>query len=116
MLTPPKDIFCQIEAIVTADPSRLDMGHYHTMPDGSEAFAEVDILSPRTNHCLVGWVIALTPRAARFERGREEVVEFANEILRNGDRPALPWGIIMSDEASALKVIKGRAAEEREAA
>lgn len=112
----PKDGFCQIEAKVLANPKLLKHDHYHTLPYGTEALTEEQILQPYTAHCLIGWVITVTPRAAAYERMRTDVVEFANEILTQSGRLPIPMGIVFSDEESMLKVIRGRAAEERQLA
>lgn len=86
------------------------------MSFGTEALTEQDIMLPYTAHCITGWVIAITPRAAAYERMREDVVEYANEILRASGRLPIPWGIIFSDEESMKIFIRGRSAEERQLA
>jgi hypothetical protein len=93
----PDDLFQQIEERVLRRPELLSMDEYHTLPDGSEA----------------GWIIALTPKAPEFERLRDNVDDFANEILVANGRLPIPFGIFYGDNASGLKLIRGRAAEER---
>jgi hypothetical protein len=109
----PDDLFQQIEERVLRRPELLSMDEYHTLPDGSEAFSPRDIVNHRTAHCVAGWIIALTPKAPEFERLRDNVDDFANEILVANGRLPIPFGIFYGDNASGLKLIRGRAAEER---
>ena len=109
----PKDGWQQIEKIVLENPKLLRHDHYHTLPHGTEALTEEEIMKPYTAHCLFGWVIAITPRAAAYERQRIEVIDYANEILvQNGQLP-LPLSLAFYDEESMLKIIRGRAPFER---
>jgi hypothetical protein len=109
----PPDLFQQIEARVLRHPELLDMGEYHLLPDGTEAMSPRDIVNHRTAHCLQGWIIALTPKAPDYERLRDDVDDFANDILKANGRLPIPFGIIYGERESALRVIRGRAAEER---
>lgn len=107
-------LFDKIEEQVLANPALLDMGHYHTLPDGSEAFTREDILLPTTAHCLLGWVEVTLMRETRSRRmAGEDVYEWVQDQLAKRGYYPIPWGIVFSDEASALRVIRGRAAEER---
>ncbi len=89
------------------------MREYHTLPDGNEAFTVDQILHPDTRHCILGWVVALTPGAALHEQRMGDVEDYAQDLLVRAGKLPLPWGIVFSDEESALKVIRGRAAEEK---
>lgn len=112
----PDDLFIQIEAAITKHPERLKAFHFHELVNGAEAFTEEQILDKKTSHCLVGWIIAMTPRAAHFEMSQypnHTADDFANRILKMNGRKPIPMGIIHSDEESMLKVIKMRATEER---
>lgn len=113
MLKAPDNIFIQIERLVLKRPERLDQREWHTLPNGNEAFTMEEILAPDTRHCLLGWIVALTPGAALHEQRRGDVEEFAQDLLVRAGKLPIPWGIIFADEASALKLIRGRAAEER---
>lgn len=112
----PRDGWTQIEARITENPKLLNAGQYHALTYGTEALTEEEIMRPYTQHCLTGWVIAITPRAAAYERMREDVVEFANEILVSNGRLPIPWGIVFSEEDSMRIFVAGRAAEERQLA
>lgn len=112
----PRDGFTQIAERITQNPKLLKTDDYHSLPHGTEAMTEEEIMRPYTAHCLIGWIIAITPRAAAYERMREDVVEFANEILVQSGRLPIPMGIVFSDEESMRKVVLGRAAEERQLA
>lgn len=113
----PPDLFRKLESIVAKTPSRLDLTHYHSINQREVTDAD-QILSAHVNHCLIGWVIALTPGAARMEARREasgcDPIEFANDILVSSGRLPIPLAIPFSDEVSAIKFIRGRAAEERQ--
>jgi hypothetical protein len=109
----PKNGFQLIEDRILANPKMLNAGHYHTLPYGTEATTEEDIMKPYTAHCLFGWVVAVTPRAAAYERNREDVLEYANQILIDSGRLPIPMAIAFSDEESMRKVVRGRASEER---
>lgn len=113
MLKAPSDLFCRIEARLKENPELLTLDEYHLMPDGDEAFLEPDIMHYKTAHCLAGWIIAMTPNAARLERMRTDVDEYAQQILVASGRPRIPTAILFSDAESVLKIIRGRAAEER---
>ncbi len=73
-------------------------------------------MDPETSHCLAGFVVALTPKAAGYEHLREDVDVFANEILRANSRLPIPLAIFTSDDESVKIVVAGRASEERSAA
>ncbi len=109
----PKNGFTQIAERITQNPKLLKADDYHSLTYGTEALTEEEIMRPYTAHCLIGWVIAITPRAAAYERMREDVVEFANEILVQNGRLPIPLGIVFSDEESMRKIVLGRAAEEK---
>lgn len=113
MLKAPQDLFIQIEKRVLKRPELLNMREYHLQSNGNEAFTIDEILHADTQHCILGWVVALTPGAALQEERMGDVEEFAQNLLVRAGKLPLPWGIIFSDEASALKVIRGRAAEEK---
>ena len=109
----PSDGFQQIEAIVTKNPKLLLAGDWHTLPNGKEAFTAEEIMRPHTKHCLMGFIIKVTPKAAEYEMLREEVDEFANSILlANGHNP-IPRAIIFGEEADMLRTIVLRANAER---
>ncbi len=115
LLTAPKNLFQIIEAIVEARPELLKAHHWHEMASGREAFVEEQIMDTDTAHCAAGWIVALTSRGAEFERIRQDVDVYANEILVNSGYPPIPMAIYHSDEESMLKIIKMRAKKEREA-
>lgn len=116
LLKCPPDLFQQIEARIKDKPELLSAFHYHELTSGREAFTEEQILEADTKHCLAGWVVALTPKAAHYEHMREDVDVFANEILVSNGRLPIPMAIYHSDEDSMRKVIAGRCSEERCAA
>lgn len=89
------------------------MDHYHSLNDGTEATSPEQILHPMCRHDLAGWIVFFTHGAARAEMGRVDVDDFAQSILQAGGYPPIPWGILFGEEEDALKVIRGRAAEER---
>ncbi len=113
----PADLFRKIEATVLRDPSRLNLDDYHTL-NGREVVDPDHILSAHCQHCLIGFIVALTPGAARMESRRNEhgcdPVDFANDILVESGRLPVPLAIPFSDYASVIKFIRGRAAEERQ--
>lgn len=113
LLKAPDNIFQMIEEIITKNPNLLKPGDWHTLPNGREAFTEEQILDEDTAHCLAGFIVALTPNAAKAERIRLDVDEFANEILVNSGRLPIPLAIYMEEEETLIKILKGRAAEER---
>ena|SRR5690348_4724630 len=115
ILKTPRNIFQMIEEIVTARPELLKTYHWHELPNGREAYVQDQIMDRDTAHCLAGWIVALTPRAAEFERLREDVDTYANEILVNSGRKPIPVAIFMEldDSETALKIIRKRANEER---
>lgn len=102
-----------IEKIITENPKLLKAGDWHTLANGREAFTEEQILEENTAHCLAGWLVALTPNAAKAERIRMDVDEFANEILVNSGRQPIPLAIYMEEEESMIKIIRRRASDER---
>ncbi len=116
LLKTPNNLFQLIEKAITDRPELLDAFNWHELPNGREAYTEEQILDEDTKHCLAGWIIALTPKAAGYEHLREDVDTFANEILRANGRLPIPNGIFTSCEESMKLVIAGRAAEERAAA
>lgn len=113
----PNDFFQQIEREVLRNPWRLKQHHWHEI-DGVEAVMPRDVESTECAHCLFGWIIAMTPGGASVEHAREtrgqDTQDLANEILVRNGRLPLPLMLAWADEASALKTIRGRAAEERE--
>jgi hypothetical protein len=113
ILTAPKDLFQKIEKIVTERPELLKVHNFHELPNGTEALVMDQIMDEDTAHCLAGFVVALTPRGAEFERLRHDVDDFANEILRGSGRKPIPKAIFNSDEESMLKIVKRRAEAER---
>jgi hypothetical protein len=116
ILITPKDLFCQIEEIVTNNPKLLKAHHWHEMANGKEANTPDQIMAEGTSHCLAGWIVRLTQNAPRFERLREDVDTYANEILTLNGREPIPMAIYKEDEETMLKIIRGRAAREREEA
>lgn len=115
LLKTPNNLFQQIEAIITERPELLQLHHYHELASGREAFTEEQILESDTAHCLAGFIVALTPKAAGYEHMREDVDVFANEILKSNGRLPIPMAIFNSDVASVAIIVKGRASEERAA-
>lgn len=113
MLKAPLDLFRKLEEILTSKPTLLNLNEYHSLPNGEEAFTEADILNPKTSHCLAGWIVTLTPNAAKYEQMQVDVVEYAQRILRQSGRPQIPTAFFFSDNESVMKLIRGRAAEER---
>lgn len=113
MIRCPDNLFCLIEAAVLRQPSLLKQGHWHTRKDGSEATLWNEILDKNTAHCLMGWIVAMTPGAARGERCRLDVDEYAQELLVASGRMPIPSVFRWEDEVNAMKIIRGRAAEER---
>lgn len=116
ILITPKDLFQQIEEIVTTNPKLHKTYHWHEMANGKEANTPDQITADGTAHSLAGWIVRLTQNAPRFERLREDVDNYANEILQLNDREPIPLAIYMGDEETELKIIRGRAAREREEA
>src|SRR5688572_21310457 len=115
LLVAPHNLFQLIEMSVTARPELLKAFHWHELASGKEAFVEDQILDEDTAHCLAGWIVSLTPNAARFERIRQDVDTYANEILVNSGRKPIPVAIFNGEEEDMLKVIRMRArAEEKE--
>jgi hypothetical protein len=114
VLKSPADIFTKLEEILTARPHLLVMDDYHTYRDGEEAFTEEQILDPSTAHCLAGWVVVLTPNAAKYERHEDiDIPEYANRMLMHGGHPKIPKSIYFSDNESVMKLVRGRAAEHK---
>lgn len=114
LLVAPKNVFQIIEAIVTARPELLKVHHWHELANGREAFTEDQIMDTDTAHCLAGWIVALTSRGAEFERIRQDVDVYANEILVNSGHPPIPKAIYYGEEEDMMKIIKMRAAKERQ--
>lgn len=123
MLYAPEDIFLSIESVVTATPSLLSMGHYHTAANGHEAVGERMVEHPMTAHCLVGWVIRLTPGAVEAEDGgalafehggRLEPLDLAQWLLVQGGHLPIPLNLVYGSVDEALRFIRGRAAEYRQ--
>lgn len=114
MFQPPDNLFCLIENAIKRRPERLNMDNWHTLPNGNEATTENQILHPDCQHDLAGWIVAFTPGAARIECERElDTDDLAAEILDEGLYAPIPFGILYGEYEDALKVIRGRAAEER---
>ncbi len=116
LLKTPNNLFQLIEKAITERPELLSAFHWHELSNGREAYTEEQILEEDTKHCLAGFIVALTPKAAGYEHLREDVDTFANEILRANGRLPIPNGIFTADEPSMERVIRGRASEERSAA
>lgn len=115
----PDDLFRQIELLTEADPNKLSMHHWHERADGREAVLPMDVLAPSCKHCLFGWVTRLVPGAIEWAWEMHpdvDVVELGNALLVASGRYPIPPALAFSDEKSAMKVIRGRAAEEREMA
>lgn len=113
LLKAPSNLFQMIEKVITENPHLLKPSDWHTLPNGREAFTEEQILDEDTAHCLAGFVVALTPNAAKAERLRVDVDDFANEILINSGRKPIPLAIFHDeDPETALKIVKLRAAAE----
>ena len=114
LLIAPHNLFQLIESAVTANPELLKVHEWHELPNGREAYTEEQIMDCDTAHDLAGWVVFFTPNAARFERIRLDVDDYANEILVNSGRKPIPLGIHHAgDVESALKIIQMRANQER---
>jgi hypothetical protein len=113
MFKVPTDLFTQLETILLKEPHRLVLGDWHTYRDGEEGVTEEQILDPRCAHCLAGWLVALIPGAAKYERLRDDVDDYVNRILMQAGRPKIPKAIYYSDTESVLKLVRGRAAEEK---
>lgn len=113
LLKCPTNLFQMIEQIITEKPQLLQIGDWHTLPNGREAFTEEQILEEDTAHCLAGFVVALTANAAKAERLRIDVDEYANEILVNSGRMPIPLAIYKEDEETLRRIIKRRAQDER---
>jgi hypothetical protein len=114
-LRTPRDLFQQIEAAVLRNPSRLSMHHYHELAGVEVVEDPLKMLAPNCAHCLFGWIIAYTPGAVELEADGEDPMDLANAILISNSRLSIPRALAFSDEESALKIIRGRAAEERAA-
>lgn len=108
----PKNGWQLIAYKIEKNPNLLKAGDWHTMSNGTEAMTPEEILRPYTAHCLAGWVIAITPRAAEYEMLREEVPEYANRILSENGRKPIPNTFFYLEEDEMLALIKRRAAEE----
>jgi hypothetical protein len=115
LIQTPSNLFQMIEAIITETPELLSMHNWHELANGKEAFTEDQIAESDTKHCLAGWIIALTPNAPRFgiSSRRLDFDKYANEILKLSGRLPIPLAIYTEDEATARKIVAGRAAEER---
>jgi hypothetical protein len=113
ILVAPKNLFQMIEKRITEQPDLLRIHHWHELPSGNEALVMDQIMEDDTAHCLVGWIVYFTPRAAEFERLRKDVDVYANEILVNSGRKPIPHAIFNSDEESVRKIVARRAEQER---
>ncbi len=113
MFRPPENLFCLIERAIKRHPERLNMDHYHTLPNGEEALSPDQILHPACQHDLSGWIVVFTQEAVRTEKQRLDVDDMALAILKEGGYPPIPWGILFGEREDAWKTIQGRAAEER---
>lgn len=111
MLKPLPDMFCRIEKIVTANPHLLDPHNYHTRSDGEEALTPAEITSSKTSHDLMGFIVALTPGAVALNN--IEPGDLAQQILVAGGWSKIPRAIVYGEREDMLKLVKGRAAEER---
>ena len=112
----PKNGFQQIAEKITANPNLFKPDDWHTLSNGHEAMGEDEILRPYTAHCLAGWIIAITPRAAAYEMANEfdgeDVDDFANRILKQNGRKPIPKAIFHSEEESMKRILFKRAKEE----
>lgn len=113
LLICPPNLFQMIEAAITEKPELLSAFNWHELPNGREAYTDEQITAPNTKHCLAGFIVAFTPNAAKFEKIREDVDVYANEILVASGRLPIPLAIYMDDEETMRKIIRGRCAEER---
>lgn len=113
ILVAPKNLFQLIEAAITARPERLQLHHWHQLPNGNEALVQDQIMDEDTAHCLAGFIVAFTNRGAEFERLRHDVDIYANEILVSSGRKPIPLAIFNSDEESVIRIVKRRAEAER---
>jgi hypothetical protein len=111
-LRAPDDLFTKLERMLRAHPDRLNMDNYHSHSNGQEAVNRVAILNA-ASRCLIGWVLALTPDALEFGWNHDDPMELANDVLEEAGKPPLPWGIVMGTREDAMRLIKGRAAEEK---
>lgn len=115
----PATLFRDIERLTGSNPARLSMHHWHEKPDGSEARLPVDIFGQECKHCLFGWVVFLVPGAVQWAWDTYpdmDPVELGNALLVSSGRYPIPPALAFADEVSAMKIIRGRAAEERELA
>jgi hypothetical protein len=113
LLKTPPNLFQLIEKAHAENPNFLKPGDWHTLWNNREAFTEEQIMDPDTSHCLAGAIVYFTPNAAKAERLRVDVDEFANEILVNSGRKPIPLAIFHDeDPETALRVIRNRAAQE----
>lgn len=113
LLKAPINLFQMIEKIITENPDLFKSSDWHTLPNGREAFTEEQILDEDTAHDLAGFIVALTPNAAKAERLRVDVDDFANEILTNSCRKPIPLAIYHDeDPETVLKIVRMRAAAE----
>jgi hypothetical protein len=116
ILTIPDNLFQQIEEIVTKNPKLFKTHHWHELANGKEANTPDQIMAEGTAHDIAGWIVRLTNSGPKFERLREDVDNYANEILVANGREPIPMAIFMENEETQLKIIKGRASREREVA
>ena len=123
MLKAPKDIFASMEAIVLATPRLLQMDNYHTASNGHEAIGEEQVEHPATAHCVLGWVIRLTPEAISYENGGTvgfdhggelDPLDLAQWVLERGGHMPVPLNVVYGTINDAMRFIRGRAAEYRE--
>lgn len=90
------------------------MDNWHTLPNGSEALSENQILHPMCQHDLAGWIVLMTPGAVTLElKYGKSPDDLANEILDAALMPKIPFGIAFGTREDAWRLIQGRAAEER---
>mgnify|MGYP001580514334 CR=1 FL=1 len=113
LLQAPPNLFQMIEIIITEKPELLSMHNWHELANGREAFTEDQVMEPDCKHCLAGWIVVLTPNGPKFGSRRQDIDEYANEILVASGRLPIPLAIYMDDEETAIKIIKGRSAFER---
>jgi hypothetical protein len=99
------------------------MEQYHTAANGQEALGERMVEHPDTSHCLIGWVIRMTPGAVEaedgghlaFENGGDlEPLDLAQWLLVQGGHLPIPLNLVYGSVDEALRFIRGRAAEYRQ--
>jgi hypothetical protein len=113
LLQAPSNLFQMIEAIITEKPELLSQWNWHELSNGREAFTEDQVMEEDCKHCLAGFIVTLTPNGPKFGSRRQDIDEYANEILVASGRQPIPLAIYMEDEETAKKIIMRRAEDER---